>query len=74
MDNHKDSNASKKRQVVNANQPSVDRHPIDCNDPQPSSMVHIYEVGTSENPRHIIPGNHDESIRADEIANNNVET
>jgi hypothetical protein len=37
-------------------------------------MVHIYEVGTSENPRHIIPGNHDESIRADEIANNNVET
>jgi hypothetical protein len=72
--NQKDSNASKKRQVVNANQPPVDRHQVDCNYPQPNSVVHITEVGTSEDPRHIILGNHDESTRVDEISINYVET
>jgi hypothetical protein len=74
MANQNDSNARKKRQVVNANQPSVDRHQVDCNDPQPSSVVDISETGTSEVPRHVISGNHDESIRVDEIAINYVET
>jgi hypothetical protein len=68
MANQNDSNASKKRKVVNISQPLVDRHKVDCDDPQPSSMVHIYEAGTSKDPRkdprHIISGNHDESIRA----------
>jgi hypothetical protein len=36
--------------------------------------VHITEVGTSENPRHINLGNSDESLRSDEIAINYVET
>jgi hypothetical protein len=72
--NQKDSNASKKRQVVKANQPSVDRHHVDCNDPQPSSAVHVAETRTSEDPRHISSENHNESIRVDEIAINYVET
>jgi hypothetical protein len=69
-----DSNASKKRQVVKANQLSVDRHRVDCNDTQPSSVVHIAETGTSEDPRHISSGNPDESMRVDEIAINYVKT
>jgi hypothetical protein len=36
--------------------------------------VHITEAGTSEDPRHIISGNHDESPRVDETAINYVET
>jgi hypothetical protein len=72
--NQKDSNARKKRRVVKVNQPSIDRHQVDCNDPQPSSVVHIAETGTSEGPRHISLGNHDQSIRVVEIAINYVET
>jgi hypothetical protein len=55
---------------VNANQPLVDRHQVDRNDPQPSSLVHITEARTSEDHRHIISGNQDEPTKVDEIAIN----
>ena len=48
---------------------------MDRSDPQSSSVMRINtEAGTSEDPRSIILGSHDESLRVDEIAINFVET
>lgn len=41
---------------------------------QPSPVVHNAETRNSEDHRHIVLGNHNESIRVDEIAINYSET
>jgi hypothetical protein len=47
---------------------------VDCDDPRPSSDVHIAEAGTtSKNPKHINLGNPNEFLKGDEIAINYVE-
>ncbi len=75
MVNKRCSVAKKQRTIVNAKGHQYDTmYHVDCDDPQPSSDVHITEAGTSENPRHINLGNSDESLRIDEIAINYVET
>ena len=75
MVNKRCSVAKKQRTIVNAKGHQYDTmYHVDCDDPQPSSDVHITEAGTSENPRHINLGNSDESLRNDEIAINYVET
>ena len=70
----------KQKKTRNTTQNLVDRHlkdiqyPVDRCDPQSSSIMRINtEAGTSEDPRSIILGNHDESLRIDEIAINFVE-
>jgi len=73
--------AGKQKKTRNATQPLVERHlediqyPVDRSDPQSSSVLRINtEARTSEDPRSIISGSHDESLRVDEIAINFVET
>jgi hypothetical protein len=75
MVNKRYSFAKKQRTIVNANRHQNDTmYQVDCDDPRPSSDVHITEAGTSENSRHINLGNFDESLGSDEIAINYVET
>ena len=73
--------AGKQKKTGNATQPLVERHlediqcSVDRSDPQSSSVMRINtEAGTSEDPRSIISGSHDESLRVDEIAINFIET
>jgi hypothetical protein len=48
---------------------------VDKSDPQSSSVMRINtEARTSEDPRSIVSGSHDESLRVDKIAINFVET
>jgi hypothetical protein len=48
---------------------------VDRSDPQSSSVIHInIEAGTTEGPRSIVSGSHDESLRVDEISINFIET
>jgi hypothetical protein len=72
--------AGKQKKIGNATQTLVERHlegiqcPVDS-DPQTSSVMRINtEARTSKNPRSIVSGSHDESLRVDEIAINFVET
>ena len=58
----------------------VERHladivcPMDIYNPHPSSDMRINtETGTLEDPRSIVSGSHDESLRVDEIAINFIE-
>jgi hypothetical protein len=75
MVNKRYSVAKKQRTIVYANKhQNGTMYRVDCDDPRPSSDVHITEAGTSENPRHINLGISDESLRSDEIAINYVET
>ena len=67
--------AGKQKKTGNPTQPLVERHlediqcPVARNDPQSSSVMCINtEAGTSEDPRSIVSGSHDESLRVDEIA------
>jgi hypothetical protein len=47
---------------------------MDRSDPQSSSVVHINtEAETSEDPKFIVSGSHDESLRVDKIAINFIE-
>ena len=69
--------AGKQKKTRNATQTSVERHlediqcPVDRSDPQSTSIMRINtEAGTSEDPRSIVLGSHDESLRVDEIAIN----
>ena len=62
--------ASKQKTTGNKTQPLVEGHlkdiqcPVDRCDPQSSSVMHINtKAGTSENPRSIVSGSHDESLR-----------
>jgi hypothetical protein len=69
----KKDNASSKRsrkektsplqEVVNVNQPMVDRHLMDMNMPQSSTQVHYINKNASmlENPDTLVLRNHDES-------------
>ena len=73
--------AGKQKNTGNATQPLVERHlediqcPMDRSDPQSSSIISINnEDGISENPRSIVLGSHDESLRVDKIAINFIET
>ena len=73
--------AGKQKKTRNATQPLVERHlediqcPMDRSDPQSSSVMRINtEARTSEDPRSIVSGSHDESLRVDEIAINFIET
>ena len=73
--------AGKQKKTVNTTQPLVERHlediqcPMDRSDPQYSLVMHINtEAKTLEDPRSIILGIHDESLRVDEIAINFIET
>ena len=73
--------ASKQKKTGNKTQPLVEGHlkdiqcPVDRCDPQSSSIMRINtEAGISEDPRSIISGSHDESLRLDEIAINFIET
>ena len=59
--------AGKQKKTRNATQPLVERRleyiqcPVDRSDPQSSSIMHINtEAGTSEDPRSIVSGSHDE--------------
>jgi len=80
--NKRGRSTSKKREKTrNTSKISIDRHledkqcPVDICDPQSSPIMRINtEAGTSEDPRSIVLGNHDESLRVDEIAINFVET
>ena len=75
MVNKRYSIAKKQRTIVNANRHQNDTmYQVDGDDPRPSSDVHIVEAGTLENPRHINLENFDESLKADKIAINYVET
>ena len=72
--------ASKQKKTGNKTQPLVEGHlkdiqcPVDRCDPQSSSVMHINtKAGTSENPRSIVSGSHDETLRVDEIAINFTE-
>jgi hypothetical protein len=52
--NKRYSVAKKQRTIVNANIHQNDTmYQVDCDDPRPSSDVHITEAETSKNPRHI---------------------
>jgi hypothetical protein len=71
----------KQKKTGNTTQNLVDRHlkdiqyPVDRCDPQSSSIMRINtEAGKSKDPRSIISGSHDESLRLDEIAINFTET
>jgi hypothetical protein len=73
--------AGKQKKTGNATQPLVERHlediqyPMDRSDPQSSSVMRINTAaGTSEDPRSIVLGSHDESLRVDEISINFAET
>ena len=73
--------AGKQKKTGNATQPLVERHledtqrPVDRSDPQSSSVMRINtKAGTSEDPRSIVSGSHDESLRVEEIAINFIET
>ena len=73
--------AGKQKKTGNVTQPLVERHlediqyPMDRSDPQSSSVMHINtEAGTSEDPRSIVLGSHDESLRVDENTIDFVET
>ena len=73
--------ASKQKKTGNKTQPLVEGHlkdiqcPGDKCDLQSSSIMRINtEAGISEDPRSIISGSHDESLRLDEIAINFIET
>ena len=72
--------ANKQRKTVNANHPLVGTHQIytiyqtNRDSLHPSSVVHNAETRNSEDHRHIVLGDHDESIRVDEIAINYSET
>nr|CAH66646.1 OSIGBa0146I21.3 [Oryza sativa] len=80
MATQRDTIANKQRKTVNANQPLVDTHQIDTmyqadrDNLQPISVVHNAETRNSEDHRHIVSGDHDESIRVDEIAINYSKT
>lgn len=80
MATQRETIANKQRKTVNANQPLVGTHQIDTiyqadrDSLQPSSVVHNAETRNSEDHRHIVSGDHDESIRVDEIAINYSET
>ena len=74
-------NAGKQKKTGNATQPLVERHlediqcPVDRCDPQSSSVMRINtKAGTSKDPRSIISGSHDESLRLDKITINFIET
>ena len=76
-----DAIARKQKNTGNATQPLVERHledivcPVDIYNPHSSSDMRINtEAGTSEDPRSIISGSHDESLRVNEIAINFIET
>jgi hypothetical protein len=71
----------KQKKTENATQPLVERHiediqcPVYRSDPQSSSIMYINsEAGTSKDPRSIVLGSHNESLRVDEIAINFIET
>ena len=73
--------AGKQKKTGNATQPLVERHlediqcSVDRSDPQSSSVMRINtKAGTSEDPKSIFLGSHDESLRVDEIAINFIET
>ena len=73
--------AGKQKKTENATQPLVERHLediqclVDRSDPQSSSVMHINtKAGTLENPRSIVSGSYDESLRVDKIAINFIET
>ena len=75
------NNSKKQEKTENTSKISIDRHlkdkqcPVDICDPQSSPIMRINtEAETSEDPRSIVLGNHDESLRVDEIAINFVET
>jgi hypothetical protein len=76
----KDVIAGKQKKTRNATQPLVERHleDIQCHvdsDLQTSSVMRINtEAGTSKDPRSIVLGSHDESLRVDKIAINFTET
>jgi hypothetical protein len=80
MATQRETIANKQRKTVNANQPLVGTHQIDTiyqadrDSLQPSSVVHNAETRNSEEHRHIVSGDHDKSIRVDEIAINYSET
>nr|CAD40421.3 OSJNBa0065J03.17 [Oryza sativa Japonica Group] len=80
MATQRETIANKQRKTVNANQPLVGTHQIDTicqadhDSLQPSSVVHNAETRNSEDHRHIVSGDHNESIRVDEIAINYSET
>jgi len=61
--------------TTNANQPHVERHPVEVQPSHPTSTVHsITDVGTSEHPDAIILGNNDTSQRVREISINYIES
>jgi hypothetical protein len=73
--------AGKQKKTGNTTQPLVERHlediqcSVDRSDPQSSSVMRINtEAGTSEDPRSIVSGSNDESLRVDEISINFAET
>jgi hypothetical protein len=73
--------AGKQKRTGNATQPLVERHlediqcPVDRSNPQSSSVMRINaEARTSEDPRSIVSGSHDESLRVDGIYINFTET
>ena len=79
--NRQDVIAGQQKKTENATQPSVEKHledmqcPMDICDPQSSSVMRINtEAGISEDPRSIVSGDHDESLRVHEITINFVET
>nr|ABA98007.1 retrotransposon protein, putative, Ty1-copia subclass [Oryza sativa Japonica Group] len=80
MATQRETIVNKQRKTVNANQPLVGTHQIDTiyqadrDSLQPSSVVHNVETRNSEDHRHIVSGDHDESIRVDEIAINYSKT
>ena len=72
--------AGNQKKTENATQPLVERHlediqcPVDRSDPQSSLVMRINtEAETSKDPRSIVLGIHDESLRVDEIAINFIE-
>ena len=72
--------ASKQKKTGNKTQPLVEGHlkdiqcPADRCDPQSSSVRGINtKAETSKDPRSIVSGSHDESLRVDEIAINFIE-
>ena len=76
-----DAIANNQKKTGNATQPLVERHledivcPVDIYNPPPSSDMRINtETGTSKDPRSIVSGSHDESLRVNEIAINFIET
>ena len=73
--------AGKQKKDGNTTQPLVERHlediqcPMDRSDPQSSSVMHINtKARTSKDPRSIVSGSHDESLRVDKIGINFIET